>query len=71
MGSVFDDQSIEVPCPGCGRKHAKSAKWIKTNDLIHCECESTIRLNKRQFIDAVRRAEAAIANFPREIRIKF
>lgn len=71
MAGFFDGRSIDVPCPGCGRKHAKTIGWIKSNDVIPCGCGANIQLDKSQFVSEMRKAEAAIASIPRKITIKF
>lgn len=29
---MFDDQSLDIPCPRCSRKTAKTIRWLKTHD---------------------------------------
>jgi hypothetical protein len=34
--SLFDDQSIEIPCPRCQRTTPKVVDWIRANDRYTC-----------------------------------
>ena len=44
MAGFLDNQSIEIPCPDCGHKTAKTVGWIKANKKFICRCGAQINL---------------------------
>ncbi|WP_152539987.1 hypothetical protein [Afipia sp. P52-10] len=34
---LFDDASVEIPCPGCGHKHEKTLGWLKDVKEFTCD----------------------------------
>lgn len=70
MASVFDSQSINIPCPNCPTRHSKTVGWIKTNSKLVCRCGTTISIDKRQFIGEIAKAEKMLDSFPKKITIK-
>ena len=47
--SVFDDQSIEISSPRCGRTSPKTIAWQRANDRFTCvACNSEIVLERAE-----------------------
>jgi hypothetical protein len=63
--NIFDDTSIDIPCPKCGMKHPKTFGWIKANDRIDCKCGVSMILDKGKLIDELRTAEQMRAELKR------
>ena len=60
----FDDQTLDIPCPDCGKKAEKSVGWLKANKKFTCSgCGQTIDLQSDQFRRELAKAEKALANF--------
>lgn len=71
MASIFDTQSIDIPCPKCGTKHSKLIGWIKANSHIACGCGVSIKLEKDGLISELAKVDRSLASIPRNITIKF
>lgn len=59
--AIFDSQTIDIPCPKCGKRHAKAVRWLKTNNHFTCTCGVRIDLDASEF-------RAKIANAEKQIR---
>ena len=60
---MFDDQSLDIPCPRCSRKTAKTIRWLKTHDHFTCRCGSRIELDKDDLLRELKDVEKAIRDF--------
>lgn len=59
--SVFDDQTIDIPCPNCGAKAKKSVAWIRRHDEITCAgCGAAITLKADELIRGLDEAQRAL-----------
>jgi hypothetical protein len=66
--TIFDDTSIDIPCPQCGMKHRKTFEWIKANDRIGCQCGISMILDKSKLLDELKRAQEFRAALKRGLR---
>ena len=66
----FDSQTIEIPCPDCGKEHPKTIGWIKTHSDLTCSCGVKIELDKGEFVRQIARIEKSLDSIPREITIR-
>ncbi len=71
MSTNFNSATINIPCPKCGRKTAKTIGWIKSNGSYVCGCGSTINLDKDQFVRGIGAAERSVDDFKRKISRMF
>ena len=65
MPAFLDDQTIDISCPHCGKKHQKSLGWLKTNDHIACDCGVRLDFEKTQFTAGMGEVEKAFTDFER------
>lgn len=68
MSGFFDDQSIDIPCPGCGHKTTKKIAWLQSNGHYTCLCGTRIDLKSDEFKRELTGAERAIEDFRRSLR---
>ena len=51
MSSGIDkNATIDIPCENCGRKTAKSLRWLETNNEFTCACGTVINVDGKQFV---------------------
>ena len=68
MASLLDNETLPLRCH-CGRITKKRIGWIKTHRQPTCVCGRVlIDITPRQFLRAVRKAEAAMANVRRGLK---
>lgn len=68
MAFSLNDQKIEIPCPQCRRKTAKTIGWIKSNRHFTCICGTAIELDKAQFTREIASVEKALNDFGKKLR---
>ncbi|CAN5163474.1 hypothetical protein BH10PSE10_BH10PSE10_21900 [soil metagenome] len=69
---LFDGQSIEIPCTGCGKKAEKSIAWIRANDRYTCEgCGVEIILERDNLLAGLDEANERAAKFMSDITSGF
>ena len=67
--SILNDHSINIPCPQCGQKTAKTLGWIKAHtDFMCAGCGRLITLDRDQLIGELRKVEKSISEFGRQFR---
>lgn len=66
--SLFDDQTIGIPCPGCGHETEKTVAWLKANNQFTCVCGSTITLESDQFREGISQAEGSLDELERAFK---
>ena len=71
MPGLFDNQSIDIPCPKCRKKHTKAIGWLKSNSHLACSCGANIRLDTDGLFGKLKKVEYELASMPRKITIKF
>ena len=58
---MLESQSIEVPCPQCGKKAKKTIGWIKAHSEYTCAgCNNTVKLDRNKFLREIEKAEKSI-----------
>ena len=66
MSGFFDDQTLDLPCPGCGHVNPKTVGWLKTHkDMVCNGCHETVHLKSDDLLKGIRESENAIRNFGR------
>lgn len=68
---MFDDQSLDIPCPECGRKTAKTIGWLKSHNQFACRCGVTINLKTEKFRRDIGSAEQRLRDFKTRLRRAF
>lgn len=64
---MFEDATIDIPCPGCGHKHRKTLGWIQANDHIACVCGASIELEKSGLTRGLDEVEKSLSDFKRNL----
>ena len=68
MPGFLDGQSVEIPCPSCGHKTAKTVGWLKANHHFTCRCGARIEIKDQGFTRGVADAERAMDDLRRSLR---
>lgn len=64
----LDSQTIELPCPHCGKKSAHTVGKLKTNPQITCSgCRQVFRVNANELRAAVQKIEKSLADLRRTL----
>lgn len=64
----LDAQSVDIPCPQCGQKTAKSVGWLKTQSEFACAgCGQTIHVAAEEFRAGIKSVEDALARLGRSL----
>jgi len=59
---MFEKQTINIPCPECGHKTAKTVAWIKAHDKMTCGgCGREITVENDKFVAGLKEADKAVA----------
>lgn len=62
----LDTQSVDIPCPQCGEKTAKTVAWLKTETEFACDgCGATVSVNADEFRAGLKSVEDALARLGR------
>lgn len=61
MTGIVDDQTLDLPCPKCGKKTKKTVRWVKANKQFTCSCGTAITLDADQFRAEIAKLEKAFA----------
>lgn len=66
--TFLDGTSLDIPCPQCDHKTAKTFGWIKAHTDFTCVgCGRTITLDRDQILGELRKAEKSISNLGRNL----
>jgi len=66
---MFDDASIDIPCPNCGHKNPKTIRWIKShNELVCAGCNRTIALEKESLMRGLQQVDKSTKDFKSPFR---
>ena len=61
MKSALDSQTIEIPCPNCGKKSRETLGRIKAVQKLTCRhCRQTFDLDKTQMTREIAKVDAAL-----------
>ncbi|WP_051052578.1 hypothetical protein [Bradyrhizobium liaoningense] len=69
-GSLFDSQSIDIPCPGCGHKTKKTIAWIRAHHRYTCAgfgCGKDIVLERDKLLAGIDKASRSLDKFKRSL----
>lgn len=68
MKSILDNDTIEVPCPHCGRKLKERIGKLKTSPHLTCPgCGGGIDVNARQLKTATEKVDKQLADLKRSL----
>lgn len=68
MTNLLDGQTIELPCPNCGRKLPQTVAKIKTNPTLRCTgCGNSFRVDANQFRTEISKVEKSLADLKRTL----
>ena len=63
---MFDNQTLDVTCPRCGKQVKKTVAWIKSHNEFTCSgCRNRVELDRDQFLDGLAMAEKTLRDFAR------
>jgi transposase-like protein len=58
---ILDNQKLELPCPQCKGKTAKTVGWIKAHSVFRCvKCGRDVELDKKAFMKELSRLDSAV-----------
>lgn len=59
----FDSYAVELRCPDCGRRIAKTIGWLKLRRSLNCtSCGTLVKIDKESLLADVAKAEQALAD---------
>jgi hypothetical protein len=62
--SIFDNETLNIPCPNCQTQIPKTVRWIKDNSDFSCpSCDVHIEISKNDFIEKLTEADKALDSF--------
>lgn len=65
---MFDDTRMDLPCPHCGKKTAKTVRWLKSHSQMTCPaCGEGFRLDTSEFKRGLAAAEKKVADLRRQL----
>lgn len=68
MKSAFDDSTIDVPCPHCGKKLTERVGKLKLSPQLTCRhCNGVFDVKAEQFQAAIKKADQSLADLRRRI----
>ena len=68
MKSALDSQSIEIPCPHCGKKTGQTIARLKTNPHLTCpSCRGGIDVDATQMRTEIAKVEKSLAQLSRTL----
>ena len=68
MKSVLDNETIDIPCPNCGRKLRELVGKLKTSPKLTCRhCSTAFDVNAKQFKAATEKVDKSLADLQRKI----
>lgn len=66
--SIFNNQTLEINCPGCGTFNEKQVGWLRVNSTFTCVgCKSEIVINSEDFNNELLEADGMIGDFIQKI----
>lgn len=65
---MFDDAKIDLPCPHCGKKTAKTVRWLKSHSEMACHaCGELFQLDTKELKSGLSAAEKKVADLKRQL----
>lgn len=69
MSGLFDSQSLDIPCPQCGKKTPQTVAWLKANAEMVCPgCQTVIALDRDQLFATIKQVEKRLGRFRQAVR---
>jgi len=68
MSGFLDNQTIDIPCPGCGKKASKSVGWLKANHNFTCSCGAVVNIDTSKFKSGIAGAEKNLSDLERTLK---
>ncbi len=69
--SAFGNQSVEIPCPKCGRKHTKRISGLNANTQIRCSCGANIDVDASELKKGLASVDKALKDLQRSFNKTF
>lgn len=64
----LDSSTIDVPCPGCGKKSKQRIGRLKRDPTLTCAgCGASIAVDAKQLRDAIRSVEKSLNDLTRRL----
>jgi lysyl-tRNA synthetase class I len=70
MVGFFDKQTLELPCPKCGKKTKKTVAWLKANSKFKCSCGADITVDSSKLHKDLGKVEQSIDKLTKSRVIK-
>jgi len=68
MKSILDNDTVDVPCPHCGKKLKERVAKLKTSPHLTCRhCGQGFDVDAKQFKAATEKVDKAVADLQRKI----
>ena len=68
MDSIFNSQTLQINCPGCGKLNEKTVGWLRSNSTFPCAgCKVEIEINSEDFDNKLIEADGVIDDFIQKI----
>lgn len=68
MKSVLDNDTVDVPCPHCGRKLTERVSKLKASPQLTCRhCGGVFNVDAKQFKAATEKVDKALADLQRKV----
>ena len=68
MKSILDNDTVDVPCPHCGKKLTQRVAKLKTNPHLTCRhCGQGFDVDPKQFKATLEKVDKAVADLQRKI----
>ncbi|WP_287880461.1 hypothetical protein [Acidovorax sp.] len=64
----LDSHTVDIPCPGCGKKVAKTIGWLKTHPKFDCACGQPIAVDLSQFKQGLAGAQKSMDSIDAALR---
>lgn len=69
---LFDEQSIDIPCPQCGHETKETIRWLRANaDYVCAGCGRDIHLERDKLLRGLEDAQNQIADLVGRATRKF
>ena len=63
-----DSHTITLPCPGCGKKHTQTVRWLKAHKQITCACGASIAVDLTKFDQGIATAQKSVDSLEATLR---
>ncbi len=65
----FDDATLNIPCPHCGKETKKTIGWLKRNQEMPCSaCRETFGLDTKELRTEIDRVDRAVRDLENTLK---